>query len=115
VSPSDIQKLIDKYGLPAWEAAQRQVWVDFWTYVAVVFFSALATIGLVLLARRQFRNRDHSDPYDDHILFGGLLTGAAALPAIGAIICAISAARILANPTWAAVQILASLLPGSGS
>lgn len=109
-----IQALIDKYGQPAWNAAQRQVWVNFWTDIAVAGVLLILMAGLIVLATKAdaVRRRDSFSMGDAAEVLCGIFAVVAALGAIGFMI---SAVQILANPEWAAIQTLISLVPGSGS
>lgn len=109
----DIQALIDKYGEPAWIAAQRQIWVNFWSDIAGVVVLLILAVGLVILAKKADAMR-RRDSYSMGDVAEGLCALFAVLATLGAIAFAVTAIQILANPEWAAIQTLISLVPGSG-
>lgn len=68
MSADDIQKLIDKYGQPAFDAAMRQVWVNLasdvlWIVIWVVVAIAIWKTGTVLVAKAKA-----TDDYDRSLL-----------------------------------------------
>lgn len=115
MNPNDVQAIIDKYGRPAWEAAQRQVWVN----VTTDLMWMIALLALAVVIWRQLGRvrawHDSLDSYDKDLGWAFGLAGTRVVPGILILIAFIVATGIvqtLLNPQWQAIQILASLVPG---
>jgi hypothetical protein len=110
-----VQAIIDKYGLPAWLAAERQIWVNFST--DLIWLVVLYGLALTLWRsrKRALAWVETLDSFDEDMGWGATWVGTRLLPVVLVLVSGFSlydALTIIINPTWAAINILASLLPG---
>lgn len=119
MNATDVQHLIDKYGLPAYTAAMRQVyinaienvvWMVVWLAFAFVVFKAgrwLWKRGVVNSTKGSYSDMDG----EMQRTFGAILTFLAIAPMFAVAYLITQVLEAVLNPQWQAIQMLASLLP----
>ncbi len=109
MSADDIDRLIEKYGQPAFALAMRQTWIDFGFALIFAIALSVATIVLLTLTVRWYKQyKAHTGPSyettaDLSAMFAGMVGAATAGFGLFAWSMVIS---IALNPAWAALQKL---------
>jgi len=114
VSSAEIQQIIDKYGAPAWAAAQQQVRVDIqldiWWLTGLAIVAAVLVLGTVFCAYQGY-GRDYSD-----WSMGAFVMGVLVVVTLFAIaLVAGDLYSITQNPTGRAIQHLHDYVVGRAS
>ena len=107
MNPDEIDRLIEKYGQPAFDLAMRQVQIDIWMGIVMIGLCTVAAVVLLVFARRQWRlyRSDKNKYYLSDINAQGLGLCALVPSLFGLISVAETVSKAL-NPAWAALQKL---------
>lgn len=122
MSSPDIQKLIDKYGLPVWDAAMRQVYVSvaidlFWIALLIVAF-IVAVKALQWALRRIKEEKATGSGYEPEFGYqigAGLIAVGGGVSLLVMVLIATQVVSYLLNPAWAAISIILGAATGSSS